>query len=125
MSRWSWPWSRQPPQPAAGPPAGGGSVSGSTRGGGTTVPPAWRGLPPVQRTVDDMPVTAPVSRLTSALASWGDPRSVAPLGHLVDPEGPSGRVEGLVMPVGRPASWSGGHDLAVRQAPSGGHPVQR
>jgi hypothetical protein len=73
-----------------------------------------------------MPLTAPVERLRGTLASWADPRSVAPLGHLVDPDGPCGRVEGLVRPVGGPISWSAGGDLSLRPpAPTGRPTVQR
>ena len=94
--------------------------------GGTPFTPAWRTLPPVQRSVGGMPLTAPVDRLQGTLASWADPRSVAPLGHLVDPEGPCGRVEGLVRPVGGPVSWSGSGDLSLRQpAPNGRATIQR
>ncbi len=106
-----WPdWSswRRQARPAA-PPA----ASAPSR-----PPPGWHGLPPVQRAVAPMPLTAPVSRLTAALSSWADPRFLAPLGHVVDPDGPSGRVEGVVRPVGAPLVQRSGPDLPLVSATS-------
>jgi hypothetical protein len=80
-------------------------------------PPGWCSVPPVQRTLAPMPVTAPVSRLAPALNTWADPRLLTSLGHVVDPDGPSGWVEGLLRPARGPAVPPGGPELPPTRAP--------
>lgn len=53
----------------------------------------WRQLPPLQRMVGDQWLVNPSDSLSSRLASWQDPTFLAPLGHAVLPEGPSGAIE--------------------------------
>ncbi|MEV3938377.1 hypothetical protein AB0K52_20670 [Glycomyces sp. NPDC049804] len=53
----------------------------------------WRQLPPLQRMVGDQWLVNPPDSLSSRLASWQDPTYLAPLGHAVMPEGPSGAIE--------------------------------
>lgn len=53
----------------------------------------WRQLPPLQRMVGDQWLVNPPDSLSSRLASWQDPTYLAPLGHAVLPEGPSGAIE--------------------------------
>ncbi|MBA3340125.1 MAG: hypothetical protein H0T54_10355, partial [Geodermatophilaceae bacterium] len=69
-------------------------------------------MPPLQRTVEAADPTAPLASFPASLASWQDPRFLAPLGHVVDPDGPSGYADGLAVPVS-PRFVSGGPELTV------------
>lgn len=83
--------------------------------------PGWQHLAPLQRTVGPVEPTAPLDSFASSLASGHDPRFLAPLEHVVDANGPSGRAEGIATPV--PPKWvTGGPELALRP---GQQPVQR
>jgi hypothetical protein len=53
----------------------------------------WQLLPPIQRVVGDQWLVNPADSLSSHLASWHDPSYLAPLGHEVPPDGPSGAIE--------------------------------
>jgi hypothetical protein len=53
----------------------------------------WQLLPPIQRVVGDQWLVNPAGSLSSHLASWHDPSYLAPLGHEVPPDGPSGAIE--------------------------------
>src|SRR3954447_15027381 len=91
--RWPWRRSAPPAVPPGPPPSADVPPSRAPR------TPAWHRVAPLQRVVGSMPLTAPVERLTPSLSSWADPRFTTALGHVVDPDGPSGRVSGLVEPV--------------------------
>ncbi|WP_154697482.1 hypothetical protein [Lentzea guizhouensis] len=56
----------------------------------------WRTLPPLQRVVGAHPLINPVGGFSSRLASWQNPSSLAPLGHVVSAGAPSGSVSGVV-----------------------------
>lgn len=100
----SW-WNRRPPAPA--PPAA------PARVGSLPEPAAsWRSLPPIQRVLDDRAVPVRTD-FTGSLRTWQDPRFLAPLGHLVSPEAPSGRVEAAATPGG---------PLPVQRRPAEGDP---
>ncbi len=110
MARW---WRRDDADPA---PPQQQSATGAT---GSTAPPpvqraAWRDLPPLRPTITATPPVAPRDSFTSSLATSHNPSFLAPLGHVVDPDGPSGHVEGLASPVA-PQVISGGPELPVAQ----------
>ncbi|MET0967340.1 MAG: hypothetical protein ABWZ02_13130, partial [Nakamurella sp.] len=67
---------------------------------------------------------APLDSFTSSLATARNPSFLAPLGHSVDPAGPSGQVDGLASPV-TPAATLGGPELLVAPSPSASPAVQR
>ena len=56
----------------------------------------------------------PATPSPSSLATSHNPSFLAPLGHVVDPDGPSGHVEGLASPVA-PQVISGGPELPIAQ----------
>ncbi len=87
---------------------------------------AWRDLPPLQRVVTATPAIAPREEFSSALSSWQNPSFLAPLAHLVDPDGPSGHVRGLAGPAA-PQPTSPHEDLPVvpRAKVKPDAPVQR
>lgn len=95
MARW-WPFvDRADREPSsASPPASAASVPVGDQPG-----PGWQSLPPLQRTVSAMRPIAPNAPFQAGLASHRSPALLAPLGHLVDPSGPSGVVDGLVSPI--------------------------
>ncbi len=122
MARW---WRRGDADPAL-PPAQ--SATGNTP---SAAPPpvqraAWQDLPPLRPTLTATPPIAPRDSFTASLATSHNPSFLAPLGHIVDPDGPSGHVEGLASPVA-PQVISGGPDLPVaqRQASAAATVVQR
>jgi hypothetical protein len=83
--------------------------SGASSPAGADVRPAptvrsvggWRSVPAIQRAVGAPSLVSPPGRLEPALLSWRDPSLLGPLGHVVDPHGPAGRV----------------HDAAVTRTP--------
>ena len=83
---------------------------------------AWRDLPPLRPTLTSTPPVAPRDSFTASLATSHNPSFLAPLGHVVDPDGPSGQVAGLASPVA-PQAISSGPELPVaqRQASSSRH----
>src|SRR5262245_10521987 len=80
-----WPWSaagRRRHPPVTAPPL---AAPSRPRG-------QWRELPALQRTLDGDLLVNPPERMQAALASWRDPRFLAPLGHLVGPGEPAGLI---------------------------------
>jgi hypothetical protein len=63
------------------------------------------------------PPVAPLDPFTNSLATARNPSFLAPLGHQVDPAGPSGHVLGLASPVA-PQTVSGGPELPVAARPA-------
>ncbi|WP_344809070.1 hypothetical protein [Microlunatus ginsengisoli] len=86
--------------------------------GRTSGPAAWSSLPPVQRSLGDVaPAVAPPDAFRSSLTTQQNPSFLGPLGHLVDPDGPSGVVGGLADAApGQPLSYGGGPELRVPEA---------
>ena len=116
MARW-WPWG------SPGTESAGTSEPAAPRATPTPEPApapapapvqraAWQDLPPLQRTMTPTPPIAPLDTFTSSLATAHDPSFLAPLGHLIDPDGPSGHVDGLARPE-LPQTISTGPDLTV------------
>ena len=123
--RWPWEWGRRadatnagagdagdPSRGPAGPPGSAGPAELPATPNG---PRAWTSLPPLQRSVaDKAPSVAPPDGFRASLTTHQNPSFLAPLGHLVDRDGPSGVVEGLAPAVGEPISYeSGGVELRV------------
>jgi hypothetical protein len=52
----------------------------------------------MSRTIAEPPLINPVQRFSSELLSWRDPTYLAPLGHSIDPSGPSGVVSAPATP---------------------------
>ena len=90
-------------------------------------PAAWSRLPPLQRSVADSTAIAPPAAFRSSLTTHQNPSFLAPLGHLVDPDGPAGVVGGLASSVGGPIPYEGMDELRVptRPAPPSAPAVQR
>ncbi|HEY5978607.1 MAG TPA: hypothetical protein VIT41_03140 [Microlunatus sp.] len=108
------PGSADPPSPAfQAAPAG--------------VPAAWTHVPPLQRSVSDTTAVAPPAAFRASLTTHQNPSFLAPLGHLVDPDGPGGLVGGLASSVGGPIPYEGVDELRVpeRPTPAPGPAVQR
>ena len=127
-----WPWERLPwgrgrgadapaaaagdtdrPQPGSATPST-AEVAPSVSG----VPAAWTRLPPLQRSVADGTAVAPPSAFRSSLTTHQNPSFLAPLGHLVDPDGPGGVVGGLTSSVGGPIPYEGTDELRVPDRPA-------
>src|SRR5579864_1762076 len=88
-----WPFGRgrSTPEPQAGPPPAAAPVSRRD----------WTGLPPIQRTIAEHPLTAPSDRFSDALATHHDPSiSSDQMGHQVSADAPSG----IVLTVARTAT---------------------
>ena len=75
---------------------------------------AWQDLPPLGTHAPIAPI-APLDPFVSSLATSSDPSFLEPLGHAVDPDGPSGTVEGIAH-TGPPVHVSGGPELPVAPA---------
>jgi hypothetical protein len=74
----------------------------------------WRRLPPVQRLIGEHPLVSPPERFTAALTSWQTPSFLAPLGHNLGTDEPSGVVHGLLETASpRSASRADGPDMAA------------
>ncbi len=122
--RWPWGWGRRPGAGDTGGDASGVPAPGPARSepvpmsGRTSGPAAWSSLPPVQRSLGDVaPAVAPPDAFRSSLTTQQNPSFLAPLGHLVDPDGPSGVVGGLADAApGQPLSYGGGPELRVPEA---------
>ncbi|WP_139307359.1 hypothetical protein [Micromonospora pattaloongensis] len=80
----------------AGPPAGAPTHRRDE-------PPAWLGLPAIQRVTPDEPRLNLPESFTGSLAAWRDPSYLSPLGHLVGDGEPAGVLHGAVLPVPEPA----------------------
>jgi hypothetical protein len=62
----------------------------------------WKHLPPIQRSVAELPLTIPTEPFAAELATHQDPRATAqPLGHNVSLEAPAGIVLGMARPQTR------------------------
>src|SRR5690242_3347868 len=100
------PWRRSAPSSPSSPssPSESSPVSAPDVRPAPSVRPAagWRELPPIQRAVDEPALLSPPDRLEPALLSWRNPSFLAPLGHMVDPAGPSGYLPDAVD-IGNPA----------------------
>jgi hypothetical protein len=100
-----WPRRREDRAPAPVPEAPVRPAT-SPRSAETT----WRALPTLQRVSGEVELVAPRDAFASSLSSWQNPSFLGPLGHTVDPHGPSGVVEGLAAPVAARSDLTG--DLA-------------
>ncbi len=128
--RWPWervPWGRGRGADASGTAAGDavGPSPGSAdppsaepfRAAPTGAPAAWTRLPALQRSVADTTAVAPPAAFRSSLTTHQNPSFLAPLGHLVDPDGPGGVVGGLASSVGGPIPYQGMDELRVPDRP--------
>jgi syndecan 1 len=112
----AWWRRREPASSASAAPAEAGGAEGSAAGTGPTgvarSGAGWQALPPVQRAIGSVELTAPAAGFTPALSSWQNPSFLGALGHTVDPAAPAGLVTGLATPVpagGRselPLAWA-------------------
>jgi hypothetical protein len=84
-----WPKSAPADDPAPAPP-----ITTLTRRA-----PDWPSLPSIQRIVTSIAPIADRAGFEHSLRTHQDPSFLAPLAHLVDPDGPSGRIGGLVTPA--------------------------
>ena len=108
MARW-WPWGGSAADSAAMPES---AAPQAVPAPAPVQRAAWQDLPPLQRTLTPTPPIAPLGAFTSSLATANDPSFLAPLGHIVDPDGPSGHVDGLARPE-MPRTISTGPELTV------------
>ena len=96
-----WPFTRKPEANAPAPAA-------------QSLPQVhfdWKGLPPIQRSVADHPLTVPTQQFAAGLSTHEDPRTVAqPLSHGVSLQAPPG----IVLDVVRPQPQSRGPELVPR-----------
>src|SRR6478735_11361991 len=99
MARW-WPFGSRDttPTPAGGPSAPDPAAAAPRRAQpqGDRPGTAWRSLPALQRTIAPLQPVASNAAFEAGLASHRSPAFLAPLGHLVDPAGPSGEIAGLL-----------------------------
>ena len=107
-----WPFSRKPERSSAPEP--------------TPATPQvhfdWKGLPSIQRTIADHPLTVPTESFAADLSTHDDPRAVAkPLGHQVSLEAPPG----IVLGIARTQTRSDGPDLVPRPHAGRGPAIQR
>ncbi len=136
-----WPWERVPwgrgretdaseATPGAADHVDPGPAASSApdqRAVSTGLPAAWTRLPALQRSVADTTAVAPPAAFRASLTTHQNPSFLAPLGHLVDPDGPAGVVGGLASTVAGPLSYEGVDELRVpdRPAPAPAPAVQR
>ncbi|HKS44907.1 MAG TPA: hypothetical protein VJT49_07270 [Amycolatopsis sp.] len=75
----------------------------------------WRSLAPIQRVLPEHPLVNPAQRFSSSLATWQSPAYLAPLGHRVSVNEPSGTADlarpvtvsrAVAMPVAQPLKTS-------------------
>jgi hypothetical protein len=59
----------------------------------------WREVPALQRTVGELAPLVPLQAFTAGLSAHQNPSFLGPLGHVIDPDGPSGRVQAVVAPL--------------------------
>lgn len=136
--RWPWegmPWGRSRGSDAGDAPAGDAApptrptsrTPGEGASSDTGLPAAWTRVPPLQRSVSDGTAVAPPAAFRSSLTTHRNPSFLAPLGHLVDPDGPAGVVGGLASSVGGPIPYGATDELRVpdRPAPTPDPGVQR
>jgi hypothetical protein len=109
-----WPWRRSRPAPATPPAAAPDS--------------RWHGLPPIQRTVDEIAPTAGLDEFSSSLTTAQNPGFLAPVGALstdhvgtlpllggADRPAASGRTEPVVP---QPRTWQPALNLPQRILPA-------
>ncbi len=85
------------------------SADSTTR---TRSAPGWPTLPSIQRVISPVTPTAGRAEFEASLGTRRNPSFLAPLAHIIDPGGPSGRIGGLVNSAPpEPA----GHSDAARQ----------
>ena len=77
---------------------------------------AWRDAAPLQRVLRPLSPVTSLQTFASSLGAWQDPRFVGPLGHVVDPDGPSGRVTGLATVQRQQPTYASAQDLDVAPA---------
>ncbi|HET9847371.1 MAG TPA: hypothetical protein VFR68_02300 [Candidatus Dormibacteraeota bacterium] len=96
-----WPFTRKPEASAPAAPA-------------QSLPQVhfdWKGLPPIQRTVADHPLTVPTQQFAAGLSTHDDPRTVAePLSHGVSLQAPPG----IALDIVRPQPQTRGPELVPR-----------
>ncbi|MFD2765426.1 hypothetical protein [Micromonospora eburnea] len=108
--------------PVAATPTGdavAGSAPADAPARGRGEPPAWLGLPPIQRITPDEPRLNLPEAFTASLAAWRDPSYLAPLGHLVGAAEPAGVLHGAAAPVSEPTRA----DLEPTGRPHGDDPA--
>jgi hypothetical protein len=100
--RWSWPFARRPNLPAT---SGDSPVPAEARDAGPRPTGAWTSLPPIQRTVRDLRLTAPAAPFLHAVSGTRQlPHYLQPLGHEANPMAPPGLVVARSRSRGAPAS---------------------
>ena len=121
-----WPWEWVPRGRGRGADASESAAGDAAPSAGSADPPAgafppapaagpaaWSRLPPLQRSVADCTAIAPPAAFRSSLTTHQNPSFLAPLAHLVDPDGPAGVVGGLASSVGGPIPYEGMDELRV------------
>ena len=79
--------------------------------------PEWPSVPAIQRVVSPLHPVAPRDAFAASLTSWRDPRFLAPLGHVVSSDAPSGVIHRLVEPAGVPDGRADGPSLPLAARP--------
>jgi hypothetical protein len=86
-----WPWQRERTQPGAEEIHSGRAEQPAVM---SQVPPkGWAFLPPLQRTIGNIQLTADPEHFTGALAAWCDPSFTGPMAHLVSADAPPGVID--------------------------------
>ncbi len=86
----------------SGAAGGWSSGSGGAEGGvfgGAGVRAAWEDLPPLQRSTEDLTPVAPAASFRESLSAHQDPRFLAPLGHSLTVDAPSGEIGNYAQPA--------------------------
>jgi len=107
-------WWRRGGSDLAPPSGNAGAVSGAPA---PVQRAAWLDLAPLRPTVTAARPVASLDAFTGSLVTARNPSFLAPLGHAVDPGGPSGQVSGLAAPAA-PQVISAGPELPVAPARS-------
>ncbi|GAB3159036.1 hypothetical protein GCM10027290_63290 [Micromonospora sonneratiae] len=102
-----WPWRRrrssvQRSTADSAPAAAPATPSPPVARPASTVPPpppAWRSLPPIQRTLADAPLLNQPGGFSDSLAAWHDPSFLKPLGHAVGSGEPAGLLHEVAVPA--------------------------
>ena len=88
---------------AAEPGAPGAASSPAGPAGAPARPAAWSSLPPVQRAIGEMALTAPTAAFVRDLAVRRSPEPILrPLAHDLAADGPAGLVSGIATPLAAP-----------------------
>ncbi len=105
-----WPWQRaRPAEPAE---------TASPRWS-----PEWPSVPPIQRVTSAVNPVAPRDPFAASLVTWRDPSFLAPLGHVVSGQAPSGVIHRLIEPSGTPEVHPPGLPLALASRPVAPRPT--